>query len=357
LKILIDIAHPAHIHYFKNFASIFSKRGNYVVFTLRNKGIILDLANYYKLNYKIRSSENKSTMIYSYKSMKNIYAIAKQYNPDLYLDMGTVFASPIAKTFKKPYIAFDDTEPSYKSRLLHMPFTDVIITPMCFKLELNPQKHIRINGFMELFYLHPLYFTPNPGIYQYLNINSGEKYVLFRFVSFEAHHDKRKKGVTLENKIKAVKEISKYANVFISSETFLPRELEEYRFSPPPHLMHDAIAYSSLLFGESATMASEASMLGIPSIFIDKYTLGYTDYLENKYGLLYNYTDSESDQKQAIKRAIEVVTSDSKKYLEKQKKLLSDSIDMNKFLLWFIEYYPESFKIMKENPEYQYKFK
>ena len=37
--------------------------------------------------------------------------------------------------------------------------------------------------------------------------------------------------------------------------------------------------------------------------------------------------------------------------------MLDDNIDVTSFFTWFIENYPESQKIMKENPGYQYEFK
>ena len=37
--------------------------------------------------------------------------------------------------------------------------------------------------------------------------------------------------------------------------------------------------------------------------------------------------------------------------------MLSEKIDYAQFLTWFIESYPESARIMKENPDFQNKFK
>jgi hypothetical protein len=41
----------------------------------------------------------------------------------------------------------------------------------------------------------------------------------------------------------------------------------------------------------------------------------------------------------------------------RRQKMLADKIDVAAFFTWFIENYPESAKIMKETPDYQYKFK
>ena len=44
-------------------------------------------------------------------------------------------------------------------------------------------------------------------------------------------------------------------------------------------------------------------------------------------------------------------------FQQRRQKMLSDKIDVTAFYTWFIENYPESAKIMKQNPDYQLKFK
>jgi len=41
----------------------------------------------------------------------------------------------------------------------------------------------------------------------------------------------------------------------------------------------------------------------------------------------------------------------------KREKMLKDQIDVTSFMVWFIENYPDSARIMKENPEFQERFK
>ena len=37
--------------------------------------------------------------------------------------------------------------------------------------------------------------------------------------------------------------------------------------------------------------------------------------------------------------------------------MLQDKIDVSSFFTWFLENYPASVEVMKENPEFQYSFK
>jgi hypothetical protein len=159
-------------------------------------------------------------------------------------------------------------------------------------------------------------------------------------------------------KRKAVKEFSKYAKVFITSERELSPDLKPYQIKIPPEKMHDALAYATLLYGESATMASEGAALGTPAIYVDNEGRGYTDEEENKYGLVFNFTESIEDQELSIRKGVTLLKTPDIKHIWKKKRerMLSEKIDVTAFMVWFIENYPESAKIMKKDPDYQYRF-
>jgi predicted glycosyltransferase len=160
-------------------------------------------------------------------------------------------------------------------------------------------------------------------------------------VSWNATHDKGHAGMSLENKRLAVKSFSEYAHVLISSEAALPEDLEPYRIRIPPHRMHDVLNHASLFFGESATMASESAVLGTPAIYLDNDGRGYTDDLEHRYGLVFNFTESEIDQKQAIQKGVEILSDHHQaKHFESQRQLmLQDRMDVTAYLHNFITDY------------------
>lgn len=106
-------------------------------------------------------------------------------------------------------------------------------------------------------------------------------------------------------------------------------------------------------------MASEAAILGVPGIFINNTSICYTREEEEKYGLVFDYTESEEDQEKAIEKGLEILTTKGIKeeWAIKRQKMLNDKIDVTAFLVWFVENWPESFKVMKEKPEWQERFK
>ena len=146
--------------------------------------------------------------------------------------------------------------------------------------------------------------------------------------------------------MKAVQQMSRYARVFISSESPLPEELVRYKLPTSPELIGHVLAHATLVFGESATMVSEAAMLGVPGIYMDSTGRYYTRDIQQKYGLCWCYTESEEDQVAAIAKGVELLASDAQQLAtamhKASKKLLNDKIDVTGFLVWLVENYPNS---------------
>jgi len=258
---------------------------------------------------------------------------------------------------RKPHISLEDTFNSEQVRL-YKPFTKHILTSD-YDHPLKSEKVIKYSGYNELAYLHPKRFTPDNKVLKELNVSPGAKYTIIRFVSWAATHDIGHKGISYENKLRAIREFEKYGKVFISSETELPKEFELYKIRINPNRMHDAVAFASLMFGESSTMSEEAAMLGTPSIFLFNNSTYYTLHLEKAYQLMYNYSESSVDQIKAIEKGVEILRAPNIKgeWQKRRDKMLAEKIDVTAFMVWFIENYPESVKVMRENPDYQYNFK
>jgi predicted glycosyltransferase len=223
--------------------------------------------------------------------------------------------------------------------------------------DLGP-RHFKYNSFQELMYLSPNVFNPNKDIYRFLGIDENQRYVLLRFVNWNAHHDLGHQGMSEKNKVEIVRRLSEYVKVFILSEGALPQAIEEFKIKVPAHRMHDVLAFADHLFGESSTMASESACLGTPAIFIDNEGRGYTDELEKDYGLVFNFTESLDDQGKAIDQAVEIVSEVKRQqWFKNRSKLLHDKIDPTKFLIWFIREFPSSIEMISQKSEWGEKFK
>lgn len=356
MRILIDIGHPGHVHYFRNLIQLMEPKGHLFQIVARDKEVAFKLLDHYKLPYQTRGKGGKGIigkLIYILIADLKILRIALKFKPDLFLSFSSTYAGHVAFLVRKSHIVFDDTEHARFEHIMYKPFAKAIITPSCFYKPMG-KKHILFDGYMEMCYLHENYFKPNHEVLEHLNVTN-EKYVIVRFVSWTASHDIGYHGFDHNAKMLLVNELIKYARVIISSESELPKELESYRMSIPPEMLHNALFYAALYIGEGGTTASEASILGIPSIYVN--TLPLMGYLkdEEQAGLLFHLSDS----KQIINKAVEIISDpgSTEKYKLYCSKLLKDKIDVTAFMVWFIENYPRSVRIMRENPDYQFRFK
>ena len=354
MKILIDIGHPAHVHYCRNFIKIMQARGHEFLIIARDKEIEHSLLESYKIPFVGRGSGKKgrgARVLYYLHSIFILYKNSIKFNPDIL--MHTHFAAIVAGLIGKPHISLADTEVAKTSGLLLKIFSKAIITPSCFLANLGA-KQIRVNSFLELSYLHSNYFTPDPSILQLLKVKGNEKYIILRFVFWNASHDIGQTGLNLETKRKIVKELSKKAKVFISSESELPEDFKKYQIKIPPERIHDALAYASIFVGEGATMASECAMLGTPAIYINSLSAGTLEEQE-RLNLLFGFRTIDG----VIDKITELLKIKNSKDTFKlaRDNMMINQIDPTAFMVWFIENYPDSKQIMQNNPEYQMRFK
>lgn len=356
MKIFIDIGHPAHVHYFKNFIKIMESRGHSFLVSSREKECTFDLLDFYNIKYKSRGKGGQGLLgklLYIPKADLKLFQLAKKFKPDLFLSFASPYAAQVSKLLNKPHIAFDDTEHAKFGHIMYKPFTDVIYTPVCFTKEMG-KNQIKFNGYIELCALHPNYFTPNPNILKTLNLNENEKFVVLRFVSWEASHDIGHSGISLEVKRELIKKLASQYKVFISSESNLPEEFEKYRISINPEDMHNVLAFAEMFIGEGATMAAESAMLGTPAIYVNTLNMGYITELAEKYSLIISLNSDDG----ILDKAEQLITTSNLKneFQKRRQKMLSEKIDVTALMVWFVENYPESKKVIQINPDYQNNF-
>ena len=357
MKIFIDIGHPAHVHYFKNFAVSFINKGHDLFFTVRDKEASLALMKDLKFKYAERGRGGGNIITKLLKLPITDFAIyrhARKFKPDLFMSFASPYAAHVSRIMRKPHISFDDTEHAVWAHRLYRPFTDVVLSPSYYLTE-KEENQIFFESYMELCYLHPEYYAANNTVLNGLNISPEEQFAVIRFVSWNANHDIGQKGFSVEDKIKLVEKISARCKVFISSEGELPEELEQYRLKINPSHFHDVLSHASLYVGEGSTTATEAAILGTPAIYVNSLKVGNCAELEEKYGLVFQLREID----EIIDQSIEILSDpESPAMFEQRKeKLLQDKINPTKFMIWFVKNWPESRQIMQKNPGYQERFR
>lgn len=356
MKILIDIGHPAHVHYFRNFVSIMLEHGHSFRIVARDKEVVHTLLDFYNLPFVGRGSGSSGLigkLIYLPKAIYKIFREGRKFKADLYLSFASPYCAIASWLLGKTHVAFDDTDHSFFEHLFYVPFTSVILTPKAYLRDFG-RKHIRFNGYMEMCYLHPKYFSKDLQDVRLSNIDHRLNYTIFRLVSWKASHDIGLTGLSIKAVRNLIDSLSKLSKVVISSESALPSDLEKYRFDFHPAAMHSLLFHSKLFIGESLTMSAEAAFLGTPSICMTSAAAGVTD--EQVSSGMYFRVKNEDE---LINLANNIFSQGDfkNKFSEKNRKLLETKIDVTAFMVWFVENFPTSLQIVKENREYLELFK
>jgi len=341
------MGHPKDVHFWKNIINSLSDKGHEVNILVWEKDITSYLLDAYGFEYIVIGKSQKGFFKKAYGilegDMKSLM-FARKIKPDIFI-AGAPYLAHISKLFGKPHISVTDTENARLIQYLTYPFSDVIFTPSCFQKKFNPQKHFTFEGYLELAYLHPRYFKPDSTVID--ELDKDDKLIVLRFVSWGASHDIGQRGFTHQEEI--VNKLKNYGKIFITSEKKLSKRLEKYRITIPPEKMHDLLYYATMYIGEGATMATEAGILGTPSIYVSSLvgTMGNFEELEKRYRLVYSFQDPTL----ALEKALELLNDNNikEKWQKKREKLLKEKIDVTKFMINFIENYPESFKTLKES--------
>lgn len=345
MKVAFFINTPAHVHFHKYTIRELERRGHTVLVLARNYGDTLKLLDELGFNYFMYSDvpDSKHGKIINFPfSVLSAFKYLRKQKPDLLIGIG-LYSTYTSLLLRKPCVIFTDSEPTNFQFMLLKPIVKAIITPSSFKMDLGP-KHIKINTYKEFAYLHANYFKPDSAIYDLLGIPQSSDFVLLRFNAFDAVHDLGIKGFTIEEKRTLVREIEKHSRVFISSELDLPEDLQKYAIKIPKYKIHSVIYYAKMVVADTQTIITEAAVLGTPAVryntFAGENDMGNFLELEKKYHLIYSFNDS----KKAINKVLELIQVPriKKEWAQKRDILLADKIDATKFMVSFIENYPES---------------
>ncbi len=105
MKIVVDINHPAHVHYFKHFIWEMTRRGHDILITASEKEIAYQLLDLYGFQYVKIGNYGRSIL----QKLVNVpildvkmYQAVKKFNPDIFLgvriDQGSTCGRTVTKT-------------------------------------------------------------------------------------------------------------------------------------------------------------------------------------------------------------------------------------------------------------------
>jgi predicted glycosyltransferase len=341
VRILIDILHPAHVHFFRNFRGVMIDRGHEVLITARDKDRSLELLDQYALPFEQLSTQRAgATGMVTEMSQRTwrLLGVMKRFRPDVMTGIMGPSIAVAGAVRRVPSVVFYDTEFARQTNWFTYPLAHSVCTPDCYQGKVRG-RHRTYAGYHELAYLHPDRFQPDPDRLAAFGVAPDEPFVLVRFVSWQAVHDRKEKGLTAGQKRDLVETLQQHGRVLLSSESALPPDLSALRLTGPVEDVHHLMAHAQLVVGESATMSSEAAVLGVPAVFVATTGRGYTDDEERRYGLVRHFTEGRFDE--AVATAEKLLADDPKGFgARAREQLLSEKIDVT---AWMVEYFESEF--------------
>ena len=93
MKIVVDINHPAHVHYFKNFIWELEGRGHEVLITASEKEMSYNLLELYGFHY-VRLGRYGVSLVEKLVKMPildlKMYKAVKSFRPDIFIGVGSI---------------------------------------------------------------------------------------------------------------------------------------------------------------------------------------------------------------------------------------------------------------------------
>jgi uncharacterized protein len=329
---------------FRNLAGELVARRHDVLFTLREKECAKDLLDEYGLTYEVLSQKQTGVGLARefVERGARLWRAAERFRPDFLVGvMGPSIATVgrLRRLFGRDHAkiaVFYGTEIAKLTNSFVYPLADYVCTPDSYRGKVQGN-HVTYPGYHELAYLHPRRFERNAEIVRDAGIDPGSPYFVLRFVAYQASHDVGVNTIANEKKIALVNALASHGRVVVSSEAPLPPELEPNRLRIPVSHIHHVLAFSRMLVGESATMAAEAAVLGVPAVYISPYGRGFTDDLE-RYGLVRNFTEQRfAADWLSVVREMVLDPSLADRAKAARERMLRDKVDVTAWMLEFFE--------------------
>jgi predicted glycosyltransferase len=258
----------------------------------------------------------------------------RETRPAVITAIGGIFAAHAGWLSGTRSVVFYDTENARLQNRLTYPLADRVIVPRAYEGWL-PRHAERYPGYHELSYLHPSRFSPSHDIAVANGLDTDADTFLVRTVAWKANHDIGEQGWPADTLRHVVRELQSRGKVLISAEGELPEDLADHRYTGHPGQIHHVMAFARLFVGESATMASECAVLGVPSVYAAFTGRGYTNEQERRRGLVRNV---RKPHPKAVVAAIgECLTVPAAQWRSARQRLLDECGDTASFIADTIE--------------------
>jgi uncharacterized protein len=292
--VIFDSHHPKDFLAISRVSALCRDHGIEPIWTIQDKDVLATLVREHGYEPHILATAQKTLprklaelVVYDWR----LACLALRRRP-LALIGKTVTLAQVGWLLGIPSLLINDdsaaANPQY--RYLAYPFATRVITAECLDEDYGAKQR-SYPGLMELAYLHPNAFTPDPAIRDELGVARDDRLFLIRLSAFDAYHDFGGRGLNRHLLEEVIRRLEARGRVFIVSETPLTGDLARFRLPTAASRLHHVIAACNLVLGDGLTVCVEAALLGVPAIavgsYIGKHT--YSAMIEKRFGLMFGF--------------------------------------------------------------------
>ena len=333
MRVLVDVSHPAHVHLFRHAVERLRADGHEVGVVSRAKDVTTDLLDAFGVSHVPISRKRSGPAALPREWIgraARLLRVARSFQPDVILSRLNPAATHVGRLLSVPNVVFHDTEAAGLVDRVTTPFATVVCTPVEFDRDVGAAQR-RYAGFHELAYLHPARFERDPDRLRAAGVEPDDPYAVVRLVGMDAHHDAGTAGLPPDAVRSLVDGLGTHGEVYVTSERPLPPELADREPPVAVEDMHQLLAFADVYAGDSSTMATEAGVLGTPSVRYDPLAAEMGNFAAlSEYGLVVSTTDAD----EAVERALALAADGGAdaRWRRRRRRLLADKIDVTAYI-------------------------
>ena len=310
-SVLIDVSHPAHVHFFRPLAQIMSARGDDVRFAGRRKDVTLELLENAGTPYVVASKaahdcSRITDVAELLQRVIRLRRLIRDMKPDVILTRNP--SGVLAGMCTRTWTVFDtdDGRTVGLHYWLGAPFADVV-TSSIHDPERHGTRHLRYRALKPHAFLHPDRLRLVPPDVADLDLGATPVFAV-RWSRHDASHDGRIRGVSPTTRRAVVELLQQRGHVVLSSEGEPLRLLRhaDREIQLPSDRFHPLLARASLCINDGQAVSAEAALLGVPTVRLSGFSgrVWYLAHLE-RLGLVMNFQPGqEADLLAAISTAL-----------------------------------------------------
>ena len=331
MKIIVDIAHPAHVNFFKHALRALSRDGHQVVITGLRRGklprILENELAEFPIHYVGKHRGTKFSIIMEANLLKffRLLWLVLRERPDFGLSVGSFTLGAVLKLFGKPNVQFDDDP----ERPVNVFLEKLTSTRLYFPPIVSPQPNVgTMNALKEWAYLSPRYFSATTeGLSSYGL--TPKHYLFVREVSTGSLNYADQEAST----------IASFADQLPAQyPVLLSLEDKHTTGAYPAHWMilqepipdiHSLLYHSCLVISSGDSMAREGALLGVPSVYVGSRDMKANAMMEER-GMLFRCSASQAPDlvDRVVEKKLTVPAQD-----EFRAQLLADWDDITKLII------------------------